>query len=41
MSSPQFTPVELEIVGLKTLTDSLDSLINHEILTLRGSDPKQ
>lgn len=36
---PTFGEAELEVVGLKALTDCLDSIINHAILTVRGADP--
>ena len=34
-----FTPVEFEVIGLKALTNCLDSMMNHEVLSVRGSDP--
>ncbi len=35
-----FSPIERELIALKALTDSLDSMLNHSVLTLRGTDPK-
>ena len=35
----EFTPVEWELVRLKALTESLDSMLNHSVLNLRGTDP--
>lgn len=34
-----FSPIEWELIALKALTDSLDSMLNHAVLTLRGNDP--
>ena len=34
-----FSPIEWELIALKALTDSLDSMLNHAVLTLRGTDP--
>jgi hypothetical protein len=35
----EFSPIERELVVLKALTESLDSMLNHAVLTLRGTDP--
>ncbi len=34
-----FSAIEWELIALKALTDSLDSMLNHAVLTLRGTDP--
>ena len=35
----EFSPIEWELVRLKALTESLDSMLNHSVLNLRGTDP--
>ena len=36
---PSFAEIELEVLGLKALTDCLDSIINHAVLDVRGAGP--
>ena len=38
-SRAEFSETELEAIGLKALTDCLDAMVNHAVLTLRGEDP--
>ena len=35
----EFSPIEWEMIALKALTDALDSMLNHSVMTLRGNDP--
>ena len=35
----QFVEIELEVITLKAINEAIDSMINHTVLELRGSDP--
>ncbi|WP_282611005.1 hypothetical protein [Pelagibius sp. Alg239-R121] len=35
----EFSPIEQELVVFKALTETLDSMLNHEVMTVRGDDP--